>query len=333
MAFAVAFGIRNAESENLQASTLTPAQQQRMKDAEESLRKTLQEQLKKSDDEGLKKAELEFRELMGQANDSKKSKTPKNVMAKLNNIKQQLEKRQREIGDSEQMKKQLSSMKDIDRGAADKVASSLKKGDFKKAQQEVDKLAQKMANGELSEKEREQLARQMKQMADALDQVANENQKKQDDLKQEIEQAKRDGNLDKAAQMQNQLESMQKQQRQMEQMQNLAQKMGDCAECMGSGDKQKMAEAQQALKDMSDQLGEMQAENDSLESMQDVMDQIEQMKTPWPAVTEKPKATTRKCSVVVAAAMVKGRETVWARAKEKAIVQRTKTPPAFMTQR
>jgi hypothetical protein len=281
-AFGIAFGLRNAVSENLQASQLTPAEQKRIDQAEEAMRKKLEQQLKKSSDKALKKAELEFQELLAEKDklDAKDPQSVKKMLSKLNDIKQELEKRQQEIGDSEQIKKQLSNMKDLEKGVGDKIAKNMQTGSFDKAKQEVDKLAEKLANDSLTAEEKKELAEQMSKLADALNEVAEKNQQAQQELKDQIEQAKRDGNLDKAAEKQEQLESLQKQQRQMDQLKSMAQKLGKCSECMGEGkpSEQQMADAQQALQELSDQLSEMQQDAESMEAINQVMTQISECK-------------------------------------------------------
>jgi len=282
-AFGIAFGVKNATADRAAAEDGVEQQLKRIQDADEALKKKLEQQLKKAQEKGLENAELAFKEIQSELDklDPKDKQSTKKMMAKLNDIKKQLEDRQKQLGNTEELKKQLSNMKDIEQGAAEKIAKNMQSGDFDKAQEEIKKLADQLANDSLSDEEKKQVAKQMSSLGEKLDEIAKKNEQAKQQLKEQIEQAKRDGDLDKAAKMQQQLDQRESQQRQMDQLQQMAQQLKQCADCVGNGEKlseQQMAQAQQALKDLSEQLEQIQKDGESLESIKDVMEQIAECK-------------------------------------------------------
>jgi uncharacterized coiled-coil DUF342 family protein len=147
-------------------------------------------------------------------------------------------------------------------GPAKEMQKALEKGDFKKAQDELDKLRKKMEDNGLTDKEKEQLQQQLKDMKEQLKKAADPNE-----AKKELEQLKRDGKLTQ------------------EQFDKAMEKINDNAAKMKDSDKKDLQEiadalkeADQALKDgnadkAADALkraGEVMKKTDDLNEMQDV---------------------------------------------------------------
>lgn len=257
--------------------------QTEVKEITERLRLQVAEQKKRLQAGDLKDAEVLFKEIEKQLEEFERGgeTSRKKALVKLNDIKHQLEQRQRELGDAAALKQQLSQLKDIKKGPADKIAESLKSGDYQKAADAMQELANKLANQELSEKEKEQLAEQLSQLQKKLADMASEHEKAKQQLEQQIAKAKEDGNNDRAAQLQQELEGMQQQDPQMQQLQDLAMQMGECSKCMGGdgkGSPQQIAQAEQALKDLSEQMQQMQNELDQMEALDQLGEQIGECK-------------------------------------------------------
>jgi hypothetical protein len=98
-------------------------------------------------------------------------------------------KEQLEQGDQnrklEAMKKMMRNLRKPGPGPLDEMASAMQRGDFAKAKQELDKLAEKLGNKELDAGEREQMAKQMENMANQLKELAD----LQKQLKEELQKA------------------------------------------------------------------------------------------------------------------------------------------------
>jgi len=185
----------------------------------------------------------------------------------------------------EAMRRELSRMKQPGPGPAENMARELAKGDFKAAQEELDKLAQQIDSGELDEAASQQLGEQLKNMQAQLEKIA----KDQSSLQQALQQAGMDQQqaqqlAQQMAQNANNPQQMQQAMQQamqnmpnltpaqMQQLQQQAQQMAQaCQACQGMGDK--MGQMAQAA--MQQGQGAGQAASGMLSQME--MMQMEQM--------------------------------------------------------
>jgi hypothetical protein len=249
-----------------------------VKKSVESLRKKL-EALKKQteNDKNLKAAEGLFKKIeQGTKELGEKEKLDRTqATVKLNDLAKQLEERRQQLGGKEGLKQQFQSMKNLGKGPAEKAAEALKQGDWQKALQEVKELEKQLREGKLGDADKQQLAKQLEQMKQKLEAAAEARQQAMDDLKKQIEQQKRQGNLAKAGELQKKLERLQKQQQQMNRLQQMAQQMGQIQQALQQGDNQQAA---QAMSQMADQLAQMQQQMDEMEMLDAAMNQLEMAK-------------------------------------------------------
>ena len=75
----------------------------------------------------------------------KKRSTRSKAAVKLNDLAKQLEERRQQLGGKDGLKEQFQKMKNLGAGPADKAAEAMKQGDWKKALDEVEKLAKELA--------------------------------------------------------------------------------------------------------------------------------------------------------------------------------------------
>ena len=244
--------------------------------------KPLIEQLKKKREEaekaGLNEAADIFRKLENKLNELQKDTKldTKQSMAKLNDIKQQLEKRREELGNPDELKKNLQKMEKLEPGPADDLAEALKQGDFDKAAEEAKQLLEKMQTEGLSKEDMQKLEKQMQQLEKALSEAAQAHEQAKQSLEQQMKQAEAAGDLQKAAQLERKLAEMQAKDSQMQQMQELADSLSECKECMAKGDKQG---AQEQLQKMASQLQKMSSESGELQDLDQLMDSLSQSKS------------------------------------------------------
>ena len=132
-------------------------------------------------------------------------------MSPLNDLAKQLEERRQQLGGKDGLKEQFQKMKNLGAGPAEKAAQAMKQGDWKKALEEVEKLAKDLKDGKMDAAAKEQLAKQLEQMKEKLEAAAQAHQQAMDDLKKQIEQQKKQGNLAKAGELQQKLDQLQKQ--------------------------------------------------------------------------------------------------------------------------
>jgi hypothetical protein len=267
---------RQAESSADPIAAAKTAQQ--TKNALESLRKKMEEQRARLDKEkGLEKADGLFKQIEQGAREltQKQKMDPTKAAVKLNDLAKQLEERRQQLGGKEGLKEQFQKMKNLGAGPADKAAEALKQGDFKKALDEVEKLAKELRESKLDAKSMEQLAKQLEQMKQKLEAAAQAHQQAMNDLQKQVEEQKKQGNLAKAGELQQKLDQLQKKQQQMNKLQQMAQQMGQCQQCLEQGDGQKAADS---LSQMAQQLGQMQQDMSEMEMLDAAMDQLEMTK-------------------------------------------------------
>jgi hypothetical protein len=252
--------------------------EQQTKNALDSFRKKLEEQRKKlAEEKGLKAADEMFKQIEEGTREltQKENLDPSKAHVKLNDLAKELEQKRQKLGGDSALKEQLQKMKDLGAGPADKAAQAMKQGDWNKALQEIDKLAKELREGKLDKQGQEQLAKQLQKMKEKLEAAAEAHQQAMADLKKQIEEQKKAGNLAKAGELQQKLEQLQKQQPAMDRLQQLAQQMAQAQQGLQNGNGKKAADA---MGQMSKQLAEMQKEMDQMKALDAMMDQMEMAK-------------------------------------------------------
>ena len=269
------FDNRQASSSTEQAAAIKADEQ--TKNALEPLRKKLEEQQRRAKEQGLKDADDLFKQIeQGTRELSQKEKLdPSKAHVKLNDLSKQLEERRQQLGGEKALKEQLQKMKDLGAGPVNKAAQAMKEGDWNKAQKEIEKLAKDIREGKMDKAAQQQLQKQLQQMKEKLEATSQAHQQAINDLKKQIEQAKQQGDVAKAGQLQQKLDQLQKQQAQMDQLQQLAQQMAQAQQAMQNGDSKKAADA---MAQLSKQLGQMQNQMEELKMLEATMDQLEMAK-------------------------------------------------------
>ena len=173
------------------------------------------------------------------------------------------------------MRKQFEKLNNMNKGPADKMVEAMKKGDWKAAQQELQKLKQQLKGGKLDKQAKQELQQQLKQIEKKMAEAKAERQQAMEDLKKQIEQEKKRGDLARAGELQQKLDQMQQQQNQMNKLNQLAQKMGECQKCMKQGDAQGAAAALDQMMKQMEQLQQEMAEGELLDA---AMDQLQMAK-------------------------------------------------------
>lgn len=250
---------------------------QHIKKSAEPLKKKLAELRKKANEEDLKDAGDLFEKLEDGVRrlEDRKSVDRKEGMRRLNDLARELGKRRKNLGNSDDLRKQLNSLKDINPGPAEKVAKALKNGDLKKAINELKNLEQQIKEGKLDEESRKKLAEQLDQMRNKMQQMADAHQQAISDLQDQIERAKSNGDMQRANKLQEQLDNLAAKLPQMDRMRQMAEKMGQCSKCMQQGDADGAA---QQLSEMGSDLQTMQSELDELQMLDDLQEQLAQAK-------------------------------------------------------
>ena len=268
----------------------------------EETRKKLQKKIEEMEAKGLKDAAQNLKSLQKKIDNmsSKMNEDKKQTLVELNNVKKSVEDRQRQIGgDSKELKKQLNQLNRINDGPAKKLSEALNEGDFKEAGKAIKDLLSKMKEGKLSESEKRKLAKDIAKIAKELNKMADRHEQAKRDLQDKINKASKDGDLEKAAKLQQKLDKMKQQDQQMQKMQKMAQQLQKCSDCMKEGNgqpKQGQQQGQQgsqqgnqpsdadiqnaieSLEDMEDMMKELEGDMDELQDLEDIMKDIEAAK-------------------------------------------------------
>jgi uncharacterized membrane protein (DUF485 family) len=271
---------------------------QQVEVAIKEMQKKIDKQKKALTEKGLDDAMENLNSLQRKLDDLDPEKLPnkKDALVKLNDIKKEIEDRQRELGDSKALKESLNKLKDVGEGPAQKIAEAMSKGDMKEAQKAIKDLADKLKLGKMSEAEKKKLAKELNEIANQLKKIAEQHQAKKEELKKQLEKATKQGDLDKAAELQQKIDEMEKQEKQMQKMKKMGQNLKKCANCMKPGGKQgakkqgeggekqpsqggengqqQMDEAAQALEDLEQIMKEMGDELEELENLEDLEEAI-----------------------------------------------------------
>lgn len=243
--------------------------QSKTKELEKSLRKTGDKLAEK----GLKEAEDLLRDLEKAARElSKKDDIDrKKAMIKINDMAKKLEDRRAKMGGAEKLKEKLEKLSDVQSGPADKLAKAMKQGDFKTAMEELDKLKEKIENGEMSQEDKEKLAEQMEQVKEKINQMKQAHEQAKEALEEQIRQKKAAGDNQAVNDLQNKLDQLNQMNEQMDQMDKLAEKMGQCAKCLNEGNS---SQASQQLSEMMQGMQDLQEQLDELETLDEALDQL-----------------------------------------------------------
>lgn len=216
---------------------------------------------------------------------AKKDLTRKEAMVAINDVKKAIEDQQKKLGQANSLKDRLEQLKEQTQGPADKMSDAMKEGKFGEAEKQLAKLAEKIAKGELSKEDTNNLIKQMDDMQKQLEQVKKEFENKKRDLERQIQDAAAEGDLQRAAELQEQKEQLEQQQRQMQQLEKLAQQAGKIGEAMkqaqqngGKLNEQQMQDLQQAMKQMGQEFKEMELDAKQMEQLKEMMQKMDQMK-------------------------------------------------------
>ena len=261
-----------------EANAATVQSTKRVKKSTSSLKKKLKDKQKKALEKGLDEANDIFKKLEAGVDklQSKNKVDKKDALVKLNDFSDELKKRAQQLGDPKKLKQQLSQLRDLKEGPAEKIARSMKNGDFKTAINAVRDLQKKLQSGDLSKEQQEQLAQQMQQMKEKLEQMANDREAQKQDLQKQIQDKLASGDRKAAGDLQKKLDNMMAQESQMDSLQKMAQKMGDMQKSMQNGDAQQAA---QQLSELAQDLENMQQEMDELEMLEGALEQIADAKS------------------------------------------------------
>ena len=223
--------------------------------ASEGLKSKLIEQRKQAQKQGLKDAEMLLDRLSEETEELTRGESAnrKDALVKLNDLKRQMENRQKQIGGAEEIRRKLDQLNTGNRGPAENFMKAISNGELRKAIEELEKLKQDLIENKLTEEEKTQLAQQLNQMKEKLEEAVQKHKQQCQNLQNQINQARQAGQEGEAQRLQEQLNQMMEQNSDMQQLQDMANQLGQCSQCMQNGQMQNAAEMlEQMQTDLSD---------------------------------------------------------------------------------
>lgn len=191
-------------------------------------------------------------------------------------LEDEMKKREREMSEKQQsLKSQLRQLdrildKEAEReGPAKDLQKAIKEGDFDKAKDEIERLAKKMQENELSDKEKQQLAKQLQKLEETL-----KNLSEQKDKEEELKKLAREGKLD-AETLKRELAELKKDSQRLKEMADLAKKLGECQQCLQKGDAQAAAKN---LQQAGDKLKKLGLDEQDLKDLQEQLQRLQECK-------------------------------------------------------
>ena len=273
VAFALALLVGDKGGTSTVSAKTAGEQAEQVKKSTQSLEKKLEERRQEARKQGLEEAADLFKKIEQGTKDltEKSDLDRKQALVKLNDLAKEMEKRRDKLADDEKLKQQFKQLKDMQQGPAD----ALQNGDFKEAVKQLQDLKQKLANNDLGEKEKEQLAKQIDQMKQSLEKQAEAREQAKQELQKQIEQAKQQGKLDEAQKAQQQLDKLNQECQKCQKMSEMAKQLDQAAQGLKQGDAKA---AQAALDKVADQLQDMQQSSEEMQMLDQALDELAEAK-------------------------------------------------------
>ncbi len=254
------------------AAAVAPAP---VKHATKALVKRLAAQKKELSEKSLQEAEAISKLEAGVKQLAEKPKgSQKETLLALNELVKDAERRRAELAGAAELKKQLAGLKNLDRGAADKMTQALVQGDLEKAVSELEKLRRQLADGKLDAETQQQLAKQLEQLRAQLAKQSEAQKQRAEQLKEQLDAHRRAGNREAAEQVQQQLDELAAQ-RHHGDLAEMAAQLSEAAKSLGEGD---ASAAAQALAGLSDQLSELQENLQEMEGLEIALEGVAECK-------------------------------------------------------
>ncbi len=244
-----------------------------VKKSADDLRQRLAERRKRAEMDGLTDASELLKKLEEGTKELQSEPQREKALVKLNDLARELQKRQKQLGGSEALKRELEKIESTQRGPGDKMAQALSKGEFEKAAKELEKLKKDIANSKLEPAEKEKLVEQFEQLKKKINEMAEKNAQAKSEMQKRADQLRQAGDPAAAGKLEEQLQKLAQQGPQMQQLQQLAQKFGEAAQKMQQGQN---TEATDAMQQAMNQMREMAQQQGEMQAMQDAAKQLEQ---------------------------------------------------------
>jgi hypothetical protein len=186
-----------------------------------------------------------------------------------------MKKREKELREkSNALKEQLKNLGRMNKdgkneGPAKELEKAMEKGDYNKAIDEVEKLAKKLENNELTEKEREQMAKQLENLQQKMEKLAKNSEKEE-----KLKELARKGQIDQET-LEREMQELKKNSENLKELSEIAKEMKKAQEAAKKGDNAAVAKA---LKKAGEQLKDMEGESKEIDELAERLDDLQDLK-------------------------------------------------------
>lgn len=208
------------------------------------------------------------------------------ALVQLNRLSQELADRMQDLQAVARTREQLRQITSTEHGPAAQLAQALKQGDWSQAGEELRRLSERLRDTTLSPGEREQLVRQMRQLAREMERslaAKRDLQRKQDDLRQRADALTQEGNEGAADQSRAALESLERQLAELERQNPHLAQLEDLSSQLQQSSSQLETDlndqGSQSLENLARTLDDMQRDLQTLQSLDTMMQDIADAKS------------------------------------------------------
>jgi len=227
--------------------------------------------------EDLKRIEAELDQIANKPRDNKEQLRER--IKEMTALEDAIKHREKDLAEkSKSLQQQLKQMERMSNkegsqeGPAKDLQKALAQGKLDEAKDELDKLAKKLKNNELTVKEKEQLAKQLQNIQQKMERLAQ-----QKDKEDKLQQLRREGKIDQET-FKREMEQLKQQAKKSQDVQELAKKLGQCQQCLKQGDgkgaAKNLEEATSQLEGMSGKEKELEELSEKLQQLQDAKDSM-----------------------------------------------------------
>ncbi len=217
--------------------------------------------------ERLEEIETELEKLLQNLEKPEKQIDLKQTSQELAKINEDIRRRQEELSTARDIEQKLQlsqELKKLHDGPASELQKALAQGNLEKAKKELEKLAQQMKEGKLTEEQKQALAKQLEELAKKLQDVADQKERKEN-------LAKSDADPESKAR---EMEKIERDAKKLEALKDLALKLSECQQCLG----QSLADAAEALQDAMGTLDQMESYDLESELLKLTKEDLERLK-------------------------------------------------------
>ncbi len=191
----------------------------------------------------------------------------------LTDLESDVKRREKDLAQKSQaLKEQLKNLdkmtkKDNDKkGPGKELEKALAQGDFEKAKEEAEKLAKKLQDGELTDKEKDELTKEIKDLKEKLEKLADKQEEEE-----KLKNLAREGKIDQET-LEREMAALKKEKDSLKDLKEIAEQLEQAEQAMTEGNAEKAA---QGMKKAGEKMKRMRGNKKELDELADKLQNIQ----------------------------------------------------------